>query len=150
MNKIKYKNMCDAIEKMVELELIFNQSKFYGAIKNWIKGEDFCQMFSRLYPFYYQTLYRNRDSRDIIREYLNRKKDQADTFNIYVKIEGGLQLGIITCYRAGQWQSDDDYTLNFDLGYEDFNDKENVPFVSFESYEDFKYTNQIDNDTNQK
>ena len=107
-------------------------------------------MFSRLYPFYYQTLYRNRDSRSIIIDYLNRKKDEIDTFNVYVKIEGGLQLGIITCYRAGQWQSDDDYVLNFELGYEDFNDKENVPFVNFESYEDFKYTNQIDNDTNQK
>ena len=83
-------------------------------------------------------------------EYLNRKKDQADTFNIYVKIEGGLQLGIITCYRTGQWQSDDDFVLNFELGYEDFNDKENVPFVTFESYEDFKDTNQIDNYTNQE
>ena len=107
-------------------------------------------MFSRLYPFYHETLYRNRNSRDIIKEYLNRKKDQADTFNIYVKIEGGLQLGIITCYRTGQWQSDDDFVLNFELGYEDFNDKENVPFVTFESYEDFKDTNQIDNYTNQE
>tara|TARA_A100001037_G_C15031847_1_gene581324 strand:+ start:45 stop:497 length:453 start_codon:yes stop_codon:yes gene_type:complete len=150
MNKTEYKNMCDAIEKMVELELIFNQSTFYGAIKNWIKGDDFCQMFSRLYPFYHEILYRNRNSRDIIKEYLNRKKDQADTFNIYVKIEGGLQLGIITCYRTGQWQSDDDFVLNFELGYEDFNDKENVPFVTFESYEDFKHTNQVDNYTNQE
>jgi hypothetical protein len=146
MNKIEYKNMCDAIEKMVELELIFNQSKFFGAINNWIKIEDFTRMFSHLYPFYYQTLYRNRDGADIIKEYWNRKNDQTDIFYLYFKIKDSLELGVIVCYRTGQWRTDDDYMLHYELGYENFNDEENEPFVTFETYNDFKLTNQIDNE----
>jgi len=146
MSKIEYKNMCDAIEKMVELELIFNQSKSYGAIDNWIKIEDFARMFCNLYPFYYETLYNNRDGVDIIKEYWNRRNDQTDIFYLYVQIKESLELGVIVCYRNGQWRTDDDYILHHELGYENFNDEENEPFVTFETYNDFKYTNQIDNE----
>ena len=146
MSKIEYKNMCDAIEKMVELQLIFNQSKFYGAIDNWIKIEDFVRMFCNLYPFYYETLYNNRDGVDIIKEYWNRRNDQTDIFYLYVQIKESLELGVIVCYRTGQWRTDDDYMLHYELGYENFNDEENEPFVTFETYNDFKLTNQIDNE----
>ena len=36
--------------------------------------------------------------------------------------------------------------LHHELGYENFNDEKNEPFVTFATYNDFKYTNQIDND----
>jgi len=138
MNRGEYKNICDAIEKMVELELIFNQSKFFGAINNWIKIEDFTRMFSHLYPFYYQTLYRNRDGVDIIKEYWNRKQDQADTFTVDVNL-GFFELGGITCYRTGEWRTDDDYILHHESFYEH---GEYAPFVTFDSYKDFVEENK--------
>jgi hypothetical protein len=72
--------------------------------------------------------------------------NSSKTLSKSFKIKDSLELGVIVCYRTGQWRTDDDYMLHYELGYENFNDEENEPFVTFETYNDFKLTNQIDNE----